>query len=510
MTEVRPESNLEKNEMNTATPAVAILVKVIQGQSRENEKRFTGTFQVGRSKECDLQILETCVSRVHLQVILENGEWRLKDLESANGTFMDGAGISEALLPDNAMIELGKGGVSLSLTVERRALPKVEEKKAEEPQTATKDFGTETQIIRHYFDKKTDENIGEQTMMFRRAFERVHKKKSVKYQIVIGVVILLLMATGAAAVYQNNRLNKMRTASSNIFYTMKSIELQVSKLEEVVLLKADPVQVAELKAKRDKLKDMEKEYDIFVKELGTYKNASEDEKIILHVARIFGECDANAPKGFVDEVRRYIEIWKKTDRLKIALNRARENGYAVLIPKILKNNDLPSEYFFLALQESNFEERAVGPQTRFGFAKGMWQFIPVTASQYGLKNGPLADQGAYDQFDDRFDFVKSTGAASRYIKDISNSQAQASGLLVMASYNWGEGNVRQIIAKMPENPKDRNFWRLLQYKDIPRETYDYVFSIVSAAAICENPKLFGFDVECPVLRTQPNSAEARK
>jgi membrane-bound lytic murein transglycosylase D len=504
VTEIRPEINTEK-EINTAAPAVAVLVKVIQGQARENEKRFTSTFQVGRSKECDLQILEVCVSRVHLQVILENGEWRLKDLESANGTFMDGAGISDASLPNNAVVELGKGGVSLSLALERRELPKVEE-----AQTATTDFGTETQIIKHYFDKKPDENIGEQTMMFRRAFERVHKKKSVKYQLIIGVAMLLLMATAAAFIYQSNRLNKMRTAASNIFYTMKSIELQVSKLEEVVLLKADPVQVAELKAKRDKLKDMEKEYDNFVKELGTYKNVSEDEKIILHVARIFGECDANAPKGFVDEVRRYIDIWKKTDRLKIALNRSRENGYAVLIPKILRNNDLPSEYFFLALQESNFEERAVGRATRFGFAKGMWQFIPMTASQYGLKNGPLSDQGIYDQFDDRFDFVKATGAASRYIKDISNSQAQASGLLVMASYNWGEGNVRQIIAKMPENPRDRNFWRLLQYKDIPRETYDYVFSIVSAAAICENPRLFGFDVECPVLRTQQSSAEARK
>ena len=34
-------------------------------------------------------------------------------------------------------------------------------------------------------------------------------------------------------------------------------------------------------------------------------------------------------------------------------------------------------------------------------------------------------------------------------------------------------------------------------KDIPRETYDYVFYIFSAAVICENPRLFGFDITCP-------------
>jgi hypothetical protein len=51
---------------------------------------------------------------------------------------------------------------------------------------------------------------------------------------------------------------------------------------------------------------------------------------------------------------------------------------------------------------------------------------------------------------------------------------------------------------MPENPRERNFWRLLKNQQIPRETYDYVFSIFSAAVIGENPKLFGFDFENPL------------
>jgi membrane-bound lytic murein transglycosylase D len=139
----------------------------------------------------------------------------------------------------------------------------------------------------------------------------------------------------------------------------------------------------------------------------------------------------------------------------------------------------------------------VGPKTRYGYAKGMWQFIPATAQSYGLQIGPHHGSGVYDPKDERFDFERSTRAAARYLRDINNTEAQASGLLVMASYNWGETKVRSIIRQMPENPRERNFWRLLAMRNIPQETYDYVFYIFSASVICENPRLFGFDFECP-------------
>ena len=474
----------------------SVLVKVTKGQARETEKRFTSTFFVGRGKECDLQIADTCVSRHHLQVSFDGKIWRMKDLESANGTLVNGSRIQEAPLSDSAEVELGKGGPILSLTVE-----KPEPHKAEELLTETRGFSTETQIIQHYLDKSGSKPAGEQTMMFRRAFERVQKKKSRKYQAVIGLVLLLLLAAGSVIIYQTNKLNKLRNTAETIFYATKSLELQITKLEDVVLLHADPQQVTELRAKRAKMKDMEKEYDSFIRELGTYNKVPEDEQAILRVARIFGECDANVPKGFVSEVKRYIQNWKKTDRLEKALNRAKQKGYARLITRVLNDNNLPPQYLFLALQESNFDERAVGKETRYGYAKGMWQFISLTGNRYGLQVGPLYNQGVYDPRDERFDFVKSTVAAIKYIRDINNTEAQASGLLVMASYNWGENNIRQIISKMPENPRERNFWRLLAQKDIPRETYDYVFSIVSVAVICENPRLFGFDLQCPVITT---------
>ena len=480
----------------------SIVVRLLKGNGPADELRFTDSFTIGRNKECDLCINETAVSRTHLKVEFDGTQWRLKDLGSSNGTFLNGHRIQDVPLPAIALIELGVGGPRLSLVLERKEEPVA----VAEPTETKADLSSETQIIRHYFEKKDSAGAGEHTMMFRRAFERVQKKSSRKYQVLIGVAMLLILVAGSVIVYQKQKIQALRATAENIFYVMKSQELQIARLEEVILLNASPKQVAELREKREKFKGMEKEYDNFVKELGIYTKRSEEDRAIMRMARVFGECEVNMPKGFVEEVRRYIGIWKSTDRLQTALNRARQKKYPQLIARVLNDNNLPPQYFFLALQESNFDDRAIGPLTRYGHAKGMWQFISPTASRYGLKIGPLYDKGVYDPLDDRFNFVKSTVAASKYIKELNSSGAQASGLLVMASYNWGEGNVREIINRMPENPRERNFWRFLAVKDIPKETYDYVFSIFSAAVICENPKLFGFDCNCPVFKTREQPA----
>src|SRR6478672_292465 len=101
----------------------------------------------------------------------------------------------------------------------------------------------------------------------------------------------------------------------------------------------------------------------------------------------------------------------------------------------------------------------------------MWQFIPDTGRRFGLNIGPRAAQAGVDQFDDRFNWERATPAAAKYIKEIYSTDAQASGLLVMASYNWGEDKVVRLIRTMPANPRERNFWRLLAgYRDkIPQE-----------------------------------------
>jgi len=490
----------------------ALFVYVKHGLTVDRELRFENTFTVGRGGENDLQFKDACVSRNHLKIVFDGTDWRLQDVGSSNGTYINGERISSITLDEPVDVELGKNGPVISFVVEKIENPKPVPEPVPAPVSepvsepvsgaAAREVPfSETQIIRHYFSKSSTEDAGEHTIMIRRAFEKAHKKKSRKYWVIIGVIMMVLVTAAGIIVYQTHKIKTFRQTAQNIFYDMKSLELQISKLEEAVASAAgNTYQAGELQAKRRKLQEMEKNYDTFVRELGTYNKLTEEEKVIYRMARVFGECDINIPAGFTKEVMTYIDKWRSTSRLREGLERARTNGYTPTIVKALNENNLPPQYFFLALQESGFNERAIGPMTRFGYAKGMWQFIAMTADTYGLKVGPAYAKPVYDPLDDRFDFQKTTHAAARYLKFINNTEAQSSGLLVMASYNWGEERVINAIRQMPENPRDRNFWRLLAVKSIPAETYDYVFYIFSASVICENPKLFGFTGACPDMK----------
>jgi hypothetical protein len=479
----------EKNR-EPSKPGPSVVLRVKQGQAQARVVRLTKTILIGRHRDNDFQLRDNCVSRRHAEVHFDGERWWVRDLGSANGTYLDGLRIQNAPLPERAELELGKGGPVLSLEIER---PREIEKRPIE-----KAFSSETQIIRHYFSKPGPEGVGAQTMMFKRAFERAHKKRSRKYLVSLGIALFFLGTAGGIILYQTSKLHKLRQTAIDIFYTMKLLELQIARLEEVVLSKGNKDQIRELLLKRKELKEMERSYDSFVKELGLYKKMSEEERIMVQMARHLGECEVNVPEGFVKEVRNYVKKWKSSDRLKEAVSRAKLNNYAPTIVGALTEHNLPLHFFYVALQESGFQAQAVGPKTRYGHAKGIWQFIPNTAKQYDLKIGPFYKDPVYDPQDDRFHFEKATKAAARYLRDINNTEAQASGLLVMAAYNWGETRIREIIKKMPENPRERNFWCLLTKETIPQETYDYVFYIFSAAVICENPRLFGFDFDSPL------------
>lgn len=103
--------------------------------------------------------------------------------------------------------------------------------------------------------------------------------------------------------------------------------------------------------------------------------------------------------------------------------------------------------------------------------------------------------------------ILATTAAARYLQDLYTTDAQASGLLVMASYNMGETRLLRLIRTLPRSPSNRNFWAVLEKhrSEIPTETYNYVFRVVAAAVICANPRLFGFDFD-PPLAPLPDDA----
>lgn len=473
----------------------------MRGRSREtDELTFTSTFTVGRDEECQVHLLDEGVARAHLQVVFDGILWWARDLNTEAGSFLGGNRIQLLALPERAEIELGRGGPVLSLAIrsDEAKAPPVSDRVEGEPQSKGR-FTSETQIIERYVRPRGDAPAGRETLMLRRAFARVQKRSSRRYRLVLGAVLAALLVAAALLAYEAMKLKALRGTAERIFYTAKSLEVETSKLEELAAEHGEQKSLEQIRADRTKLVEMEQEYESFVKDLGVYRKVPEDEQLILRVARIFGECDVKVPASFVAEVRRFVERWKSSDRLSRLLARARQHGYPAAIAATLARANLPPQFLYLALQESGFDERAVGPASSYGFAKGMWQFIAVTADRYGLKVGPRFNEAIYDPLDERFDFEKSTAAAVRYMKHLSATEAQGSGLLVMASYNWGEDKLRNVITALPADPRERNFWLLLERNKLPRETYDYVLSIFSAAVICEDPRLFGMDLACPVL-----------
>ena len=279
---------------------------------------------------------------------------------------------------------------------------------------------------------------------------------------------------------------------------MKSLELDVRRLEAA----AGPD-----KSIREHRARLEAQYDDLLKTLGIYSERTPaDVQLIYRMVHRLGESEATVPKGFVDEVRKYIKQWDAA-QLRTSVGRANAQKLGPQVSEILLQHHLPREFFYLALQESNFDPKAIGPSTRFGVPKGMWQIIPPTGQAYGLRLGPLRGERLYDPTDDRHNVAKSTAAAARYLEDLYTTDAQASGLLVMASYNMGETRLLKLIRTLPESPAQRNFWALLEKhrREIPTETYNYVFRVFSAAVICANPKLFGFDFD-PPLGSLPDAA----
>jgi soluble lytic murein transglycosylase-like protein len=331
------------------------------------------------------------------------------------------------------------------------------------------------------------------------------------YGALVGIVALAGLAAGTYAYYGHRQIARQQVVAQDLFYAMKSLDVDLANVERRLMASGNAQAQDDVKRYLQRRRQMEVNYDQFIAGLKLYDHTlTPQEQLILRVTRLFGECEMAAPPEYFAEVGSYIRKWQSTGVYSSAVNRAQAMGYTRKIAEEFERQDLPAQFFYLGLEESGFNELAVGPATHMGFAKGMWQFVPDTAKRYGLTVGPLAALRQPDRADDRHNWQKATRAAAAYIKDIYSTDAQASGLLVMASYNWGEQSVIKILRSMPANPRERNFWKVLALHrdEFPKQTYDYVLSIVSAAVIGENPRLFGFGFDSPLALRDSQASPA--
>lgn len=173
-------------------------------------------------------------------------------------------------------------------------------------------------------------------------------------------------------------------------------------------------------------------------------------------------------------VRQYIQQYSVRQKHYFQTVLARSGKYLPIIAKVLGQEGLPEEIAYLALVESEFQVGATSPAG----AGGLWQFIPSTALQYGLRID--------DWLDERRDPVKSTRAAAAYLKDLHNYFGRWS--LATAAYNAGPS----VIDRALQTSKAADFWGIKGKAQLSNETRNFVPKFVAIALIASDPKKYGF------------------
>ncbi len=178
------------------------------------------------------------------------------------------------------------------------------------------------------------------------------------------------------------------------------------------------------------------------------------------------------PKDDNPRVQKYLEWYSKHPSY---ITRVTERGAPFLhyILEQLDARNMPLELALLPIVESAFDPFAYS----HGRASGMWQFIPGTGKQYGLKQNWW--------YDGRRDPMAATDAALNYLSDLHRRLGD-DWLLALASYNTGEGNVRRAQKRNDKKGMPTDFWSL----DLPRETEMYVPQLIALAIIFENPEQY--------------------
>jgi membrane-bound lytic murein transglycosylase D len=141
------------------------------------------------------------------------------------------------------------------------------------------------------------------------------------------------------------------------------------------------------------------------------------------------------------------------------------------IEEILRKNGVPEDFKYLPLIESNLMN-VVSPKDAVGF----WQILKTSGKEFGLE--------ITDQVDERYDPLKATEAACKYLNEAY--ERFGNWTLVAASYNRGMSGMRRAI----EDQRVDSYYDLY----LNDETSRYVFRILAIKEIINNPAKYGFRV----------------
>ena len=100
--EVNDSNDRDKNELET------LILTVESGENKGSFYPIDGETKIGRAHDNDIVIDLKTISGYHCKISAENGQYILSDLDSTNGTLVDGQNINKAVLTKGSIIELSK------------------------------------------------------------------------------------------------------------------------------------------------------------------------------------------------------------------------------------------------------------------------------------------------------------------------------------------------------------------------------------------------------------------
>jgi hypothetical protein len=461
---------------------------LLSGARLGSRYEITGAVtRIGRAAENEIVLQgpdAATVSLRHFEIHRDGDTFRIRDLDSTNGTFVEGEQVTEAPLSAPATIQLGKAGPIFSFVIERA--PDLNKTVAVSPEQPTEQVPEPASALSRTYDglltdavararRARASGIGNETMMImRETLQQALHRSGRRSRQVIAVLAVVLVAVSAFAAYKIVDLRQEKTA---IDRSIREIEERLARSD------ATAEQAEALITELDRYQGQAERLQRAV--LYRFIRGEQEDTVTREIRALLAEFGAeiySVPPEFVIRVKHYLRRYQNEDRahMENALNQGQRN--LDVVRSLLGEEHLPPDLAYIPVVESALAHSGQSPAG----AAGLWQFTPSTARAYGLR--------VDDEVDERRDVRKSTRAVCRYLRElILDFGAGSSVMLALAAYNSGPGKVKRAVMATVRDPiKQRNFWYLYRVRALPAETREYVPKVIAVMIIGRNPELFGF------------------
>jgi pSer/pThr/pTyr-binding forkhead associated (FHA) protein/soluble lytic murein transglycosylase-like protein len=423
------------------------------------------------------------VSQSHLEITRAGDRFRVRDLESTNGTWLDGERITEAEVAAGKTIRLGNQGPEFTFVVEQ-GTPAELDRTIEMPIAAMAGIASSlppagehdqllTEAVIRARHLRSEMGHGQTMTIMRHVIDHALNRTRRRWRRAVLALIAALAITAAAGIWRVAVLVHQKHA---IDARIREIEAQLEKAD------ANPDQADRLVTQLNEYETQAQslEHSAFYR-LGPRNAGDYLTRELRAVMAEFGAEVYSIPPDFVERVNHYIEIDLGPNRSQIssALNGA--SRQVQLVRQVLEKEQLPPDLAYIPLVES----AVTSTQASSAGAVGPWQLMAPTARAFGLR--------VDGQVDERKDLLKSTQASSRILRSlILDFGTGSSVMLALAAYNLGPARVKQAVVRTVRDPiKQRNFWYLYRTRALPAETREYVPKVFAAIIIGRDPQHFG-------------------